>query len=273
MRQLHVGVAQIQAKAARPLENLERMRRQVECAAAVGVEALLFAETVIHGYNFSSENLALAEPLGGPASKQVLLWARQYGMTILAGLLEREGSSLFNTQLVAFPDGHLEFERKHNLTETEKAASLLPGEHRRKLINISGVKCAILICADTGIEGIYKELLEQGAEYCFIPTAGGGSRKDYITLAELGTPAGLERYKENRPRVFKIEAILDSPSAGFPFPGWAAANALGDDGKGTIHQGHCMIVDKQQVLRAQIQGTNVLEHFQDQMVHATVHFP
>jgi hypothetical protein len=38
------------------------------------------------------------------------------------------------------------------------------------------------------------------------------------------------------------------------------------------HQGHCSIVDKNRVLRAQIPGTNVVEHFLDQMAHAVLYF-
>ncbi len=56
------------------------------------------------------------------------------------------------------------------------------------------------------------------------------------------------------------------------YTGFASANPLGPVGEETCHQGHCMIVDANRVLRAQIPGTNVLEHMQDQMVHVELHF-
>jgi hypothetical protein len=87
----------------------------------------------------------------------------------------------------------------------------------------------------------------------------------------LATPEGQKAYAENRPRVFKPEPFLDEEEC--PDTGFTAANALGPVGERTCHQGHCMIVDNQRVMRAQVPGTNVLEHQQDQMIHAELSFP
>ena len=270
MRQLHIGVAQVQSRIGDPWGNLERMQLQMRAGAAVGVDVLLFAETVIHGYDMSPENLALAEPVGGPLSHQVSAWAGQYNMVILAGMLERDGEDIYNAQLIAYPDGRLARARKHYLTPMEIDAKLTVGERTRLLYDIHGVQCAVLICADSGIEGIHAELLRQGAEYCFCPTAGGGKREEYIHASALETDEGKAYYSTDHQRVFKTEAILTAEDS--HFPGWAAANALGDDGRDMVHHGHCMIVDTQRVMRAQIPGTNVFEHFLDQMVHAVVSF-
>jgi len=270
MRHLHVGVAQVQSRVGDPWGNLARMHKQIQAGAAVGVNVLLFAETAIHAYDMSPENLALAEPLGGPLSQQVSAWAAQYHMVILAGMLERDGEAIYNAQLIAYPDGRMARARKHYLTAIEIEGGLAVGERKRLLYDIHGVTCAVLICADNGIEGIHAELIAQGAEYCFMPTAGGGKREEYIHLADLDAPDGRANYTEDRQRVFKTDAILSAEES--QFPGWAAANALGDDGRNMVHHGHCMIVDTQRVMRAQIPGTNVVEHFLDQMVHAVVYF-
>ena len=72
VRSLHVAVAQIASKAGDIDGNLRRLKCQVRSAAAVGVEVILFAETVIHAYDVSKENLALAEPLAGPIGREML---------------------------------------------------------------------------------------------------------------------------------------------------------------------------------------------------------
>ena len=64
--------------------------------------------------------------------------------------------------------------------------------------------------------------------------------------------------------------ILDEKEC--PATGFTSANALGPVGRQTCHQGHCMIVDHQRVMRAQIPGTIVLEHMEDQMIHARLQF-
>ena len=271
MRSLHVGVAQVQSRMGDPWANLARMYRQIRAGAAVGVEALLFAETAMHAYDLSPANLALAEPLGGPLSRQVQAWAEEFDMTILAGMLERDGDAVYNAQLIAWPDGRLARERKHNLTAMEVEAGVAPGARTRTLFDIKGVCCGVLICADTGIEGIYAEMRAQGAEYSFIPTAGGGTREDYLPLAALETEEGRACYEAERQRVFNPAAILTTDERAIP--GWASANALGDDGRAMMHRGHCMIVDPQRVMRAQIPGTNIIEHLLDQMVHAVIYFP
>jgi len=270
MRSLHVGVAQVQARAGDVAGNLQRMLRQVQAAAAVGVEALLFAETVVQAYNLAPENLALAEPLDGPLARQLSAWAVHYHLTLLAGMFERAEDGLYNTHVVATPAGRLAGQRKHRLTEWEIAAGLRPGPLERTLIELNGVRCALLICYETGIDGIHATLIDDGVEFLFIPTAGGGTPDEFLHIEELDTPAGRARYIANRSRVFNPEAILTP--AGCPFPGWASANALGADGLGTVNQGHCMIVDRHRVLRAQIPGTNVYEHMLDQMAHAVVMF-
>ena len=269
MRSLHVGVAQIQSKAMDIEGNLERMHNQVKAAALSGVEVILFAETCIHAYCLYSENLALAEPLGGPINERLSAWAREYGMVVMAGMLEKSDLGIHNSHIIARPDGSVFSVRKHNLTEFEISARLMPGLRERTPFEINGVTCGLLICADTGIPGIYAEIREQGIELVFCPTAGGGYRKDYLTEADMKTAEGKLRYIDNRPRVCLPHALV--PSHEFEIA-IATANALGDDGAFMTHQGHCVIVDQNRVLRAQIQGTIVVDHFLDQMTHAVLYF-
>ncbi len=268
MRQLHVAVAQIHSIARDPRANLARIHRQVRSAAAVGVDVILFAETCIHAYELSAENKALAEPVDGPLTAQVGVWAREYGLTIMAGFLERDGDALYNSHVVACPDGILAAQRKHSITPGEIEGGISPGPRERTVFTFNGVRTAVVICADTGIVGLADDLRAQGVEYCFIPTAGGGQYADYLHEADLDTEDGRRRYIENRPRVHNTQAILTEANLG-PF---ASANAMGYDGYYACHQGHCMIIDRNLVMRAQIPGTIVLEHLQDQMIHAVLTF-
>ena len=270
MRRLHVAVAQIHARTGDVAGNLARLERQVRCAAIAGVEVILFAEAVAQGYDLSPENLALAEPLDGALGRRLSELAAAHRLAILAGFLEREEGLVYNSQLVAWPDGRRARERKHNLSEAERAAGLAAGPRERALFDFNGVRCAILICADTGIPGLRPELARRGVEFLFIPTGGGGKRAEMLHESDLDTPAGRAAYVRDRAIVHKPEALVE-PEAG-SVAGFASANALGHDGREAYHRGHCMIVDRHGVLRAQIAGTNVLEHQQDQMVHAELSF-
>ena len=113
MRSLHVAVAQVNSRACDPQGNLAKHRRQAESAAAVGVEALLFAETSLHAYDMSEENKAFAEAPGGPLTGTLSAWADEFKMTIMAGFLERDGGKFYNSHAVAMPGGKLLCQRKH----------------------------------------------------------------------------------------------------------------------------------------------------------------
>lgn len=269
---LHVAVAQIHSRGGVG-ETLIRVERQVHSAASVGAEMILFSEVALHGYDYgmTAESVrAVAEPMGGPSGNAVVAMAQRHRIVVIIGFLECEGNAVYNSMLVAWPDGSRDVARKHALTGGEVAAKLTPGPRARKVVEINGVRCAIIICADGGIDGLHEDLRTQGVDYRLCPTGGGGKIGDMLHESDLLTEAGRTRYIENRPRVFKTEAILDEKEC--PYTGFASANALGPAGRDTCHQGHCMIVDNQRVMRAQIPGTIVLEHMQDQMIHAQLNF-
>ncbi|MEI7437899.1 MAG: hypothetical protein WCL16_13925, partial [bacterium] len=150
------------------------------------------------------------------------------------------------------------------------AACLTPGARERDIVEINGVRCALIICADGGIDGLHEDLFDRDVDYRLCPTGGGGKIGAMLHSADLLTVEGRTRYAENRPRVFNTAAILDEKDC--PYSGFTSANALGPVGRQTCHQGHCMIVDNQRVMRAQIPGTIVLEHMQDQMIHTQLTF-
>lgn len=271
-RRMHVAAAQIHSGG--PLdETLKRVGRQVAAAAAVEADLLLFAEGALHGYDAGMTRRsvrAVAEPPDGPRCRRVAALARRHGVTILIGFFERMGDRVFNSVLVAPPRGACWTARKHALTPTELAAGLAPGPRERPVLEIEGVRCAIVICADGGIDGLHEDLRARSVDYRLCPTGGGGTMAEMLHERDLLTADGRAKYVANRPRVFKPEAILDEKEC--PYTGFASANALGPVGKQTCHQGHCMIVDNRRVMRAQIPGTIVLEHMQDQMIHAVLTF-
>lgn len=271
-RTLHVAAAQINSGGT-ITETVERVERQVGAAAAVGAELILFSECALHGYDYdmTPESVrAVAEPVDGPNCRRVLELALRRRITVLIGFFERNGDLVHNSMLIACPDGACRTARKHVLTAGERAAGLTPGARERDIVEINGVRCAVIICADGGMDGLHEDLRGQGVDYRLCPTGGGGKIGDMLHSADLLTAEGRARYVENRPRVFNTAAILDEKDC--PYSGFTSANALGPVGRRTCHQGHCMIVDNQRVMRAQIPGTIVLEHMQDQMIHALLGF-
>ncbi len=273
MKTLHVAAAQI-VSAGGAAQTLPRIDALSQAAACLGAEVILFSEVVVHGYDYemTPESVrAVAEPLDGPIARRILAMARQHNIVILAGTLEREGEAIYNSHLIAEPSGRLRVQRKHNLTEGEQRARLTPGPRTPVVFSIGGVRCAVLICADSGLDGMPEECRRLGVELRFVPTGGGGKIADMLCQADLVTSEGRDKYEQNRPRVCLPDAF--DPN----FAEWGCAlvtaNALGPAGAGTCHQGHCIIVDSFGVLRAQAEGTIVREHMHEQLINAVLQVP
>lgn len=273
MRKLHVAAAQI-VSAGGAANTLPRIDALAQAAGCLGAEVILFSEVAIHGYDYdmTPESVrAVAEPADGPIAGKFLALARRHRIVILAGILERAGDAIYNSHLIAAPDGRLRVQRKHNLTEGEQRARLTPGPRTTEVFTIGGVRCAVLICADSGLEGMPAECRRLGVEVRFVPTGGGGKLDETLQQSDLATPVGRSKYEQNRPRVCLPDAF--DPK----FSEWGSAlvtaNALGPAGIATCHQGHCIIVDNCGVLRAQAVGTIVREHMHAQLINAVLHFP
>ena len=90
------------------------------------VQMIAFPECCLTGYWFlrrlsRPEIEALAEPVfAGPSSQALLSLSRETGMTIGAGLIEQtEDGHLYNTYVVAMPDGRMARHRKIHAFENE----------------------------------------------------------------------------------------------------------------------------------------------------------
>lgn len=274
MKTLSVASAQI-VSGDGPRATLPRIDAVSHAAALLGAEVVLFPEGSVHGYDYDmteSSLRALAEPVGGPSTAEVCAIARRRRIAVLAGIFEQDaGGRLYNTHLIAFPDGRLLAQRKHNITGIETKANVSPGPRKRTVFTLNGVRCAVMICADNGIEGLPDDLRRDRVELRFIPAGAGGDLHAMLHPADLSDPAARERYAENRTHVCMTTPFdPEFPKWG---TGFVSCNALGPAGARTCHQGHCMIVDGQGVLRAQAPGTIVREHMAEQLITATLEFP
>lgn len=273
MKRLHVAAAQIISQGGPP-QTLARIDALAQAASLLGADVILFAELAVNGYDYQMTTADVrrqAEPLDGPIAQTILASAARHGITILSGFIERDGEAIYNSHLIAEPSGPLQVQRKHMLTEPEIQAGFSPGPRKRLIFALNHVRCALIICADTGIQGLPEELRTDQVDLRFIPTGGGGKIADMLQQNELATEEGCRRYTENRPRVCHIDAF-DTKAKEWG-SGFVSANALGPIGRETCHQGHCLIVDSQGVLRAQAVGTIVLEHMHEQLINAVLTWP
>jgi N-carbamoylputrescine amidase len=180
MQNIRAAAVQFEHIAGDKPANLEKVRGFVERAAREGVHLTLFPECCITGYWFlrhlSREELAaLAEPVfGGPSSLELVALAKQHGMTVGAGLVElAEDGALYNTYVVAMPDGTVRRHRKLHAFVSEHMSS---GSDYTVFDTPHRCRAGVLTCYDNNLIENVRITALRGAEVLLAPHQTGGCR-------------------------------------------------------------------------------------------------
>ena len=148
------------------LNNIEAFSRQ---AAAQGVELILFPELVIHGHNTpNTPEIAESVP-DGPSCQRLAALGAELNMVISAGLSEREGPSVYNTQVLFGPSGFIGKQRKIHLSRDEK--NHYTGGSEIEVFDIGKCTVGTTICYDSQFPELPRMLLLKGAEVFLMPHA------------------------------------------------------------------------------------------------------
>ncbi|MGO8750710.1 MAG: nitrilase-related carbon-nitrogen hydrolase [Thermoguttaceae bacterium] len=171
MRDIRIAAAQFEPRDRDKSYNLTRIEDLARRAVEQGAEIISFHECCVTGYTFlqtvSREELcALAEPVpDGPSTGRLIELARQLGVGLLAGLVEREGDTIRNTCVAVAPEG---FVCKFSKLHTFISPYLTPG-CEYKVFDLCGVRCGILICYDNNLVENPRIVTLMGAEVIFAP--------------------------------------------------------------------------------------------------------
>ena len=140
-------------------------------------------------------------------------------MVIGAGFHEKQGDKLHNAAGVFYPDGRRVFQRKHLIAAPELAvSSVVPGERKRTCFDVKGFRCALLICADAGMPGIYEELAADRCDAVILITAGAGPVSMGFHQAELSVPERRKKYTELASRLISASSLGTSAWAATGLP-------------------------------------------------------
>ncbi|MCG6927775.1 MAG: nitrilase family protein [Acidobacteria bacterium] len=158
--------------------NLRKIDTFTARAAADGVELLVFPEMCITGYWHvrhldHAQVEALAEPVpDGPSTDHLVGLARDHGLTLGAGLIERgDDGTLYNTYVVALPDGHTVRHRKLHCFISAHMAS---GNEFTVFDLPRGVRAGILTCYDCNLGENVRITALRGAQVLLAPHQTGG---------------------------------------------------------------------------------------------------
>ncbi|MSP14113.1 MAG: hypothetical protein EXR62_14305 [Chloroflexi bacterium] len=170
--------------------NLAKIIRYSQEAAADGVSIICFPELSITGSLYEGA-YNLAETIPGPSSEALGPVARRHNITIIAGTCERgKDGVVYNSLVLAFPDGRIERFRKLYIPEGEypffRQGAEVP------VFQIPGCTFAVSVCADLNFAELYKLMAVKGAEVIFNAN-GGGRRATYGELLPVELQAASMR--------------------------------------------------------------------------------
>jgi predicted amidohydrolase len=179
----HVEVAAVQLAAVpgeveRNLARLAALARE----GAAGADLIVAPELAASGYDLDmiGARPELAEPLDGPTATTTAELARELGATVAVGLLERAGSELYDSVLVATPDGARTCYRKTHLYPPE-TARFAPGRELAVMPTAAG-RLGLMICFEHAFPEIATALALRGAEILVIPSAVPTGYQHLMTL-------------------------------------------------------------------------------------------
>jgi predicted amidohydrolase len=255
MKDIRVASVQFEHADGNKEANLATIEHFVELAAAKGVSLTAFPECCITGYwrlrnRSEDELLTLAEIVPqGPSSQRLMALAKEHNMTIGAGLLEvTEDGTMYNTYVVAMPDGRFAKHRKIHCFISEHVSS---GSEFTVFDLPDGTRTGILICYDNNIGENVRMTALKGAEILLAPHQTGGCKSPSPCCMGLVDPA-LWHNRKADPKA--IEAEFKGPKGREWLMGWLPArahdnglflvfsNGVGTDGD-EIRTGNAMILD------------------------------
>jgi predicted amidohydrolase len=178
MRDIKVAAVQFEHANGDKQANLAKIRSFVSKAKEQAVELVAFPESCITGYWFlrklgQAELVGLAEEVfDGPSCRELGKLAAENEMTIGAGLVEIDADArLFNTYVVAMPDGGFKKHRKLHCFISEHFSS---GDEYTVFDTPQGCRIGVLTCYDNNIFENTRIVALQGAEILLAPHQTGG---------------------------------------------------------------------------------------------------
>ncbi|MFN0076033.1 MAG: carbon-nitrogen hydrolase family protein [Prosthecobacter sp.] len=140
-------------------------------AAKQKADLVVLPETLTY-YGTGKKMEECAETIPGPSTEYFGKLAQQHDLYIVAGLVEREGKTLYNTAALLGPDGRLIGKyRKVTLPRSEIEAGITPG-HDYPVFDTRFGKVGMMICYDGFFPEVARALTIQGAEIIAWPVWG-----------------------------------------------------------------------------------------------------
>jgi predicted amidohydrolase len=153
-------------------DNLGAFLKAVDLIAKERPDIVCLGEEILNEGNMRTY-ADTAEEIPGPSTRRLGESARRYGMYLVAGLIERDGSAIYNTAVLIDRKGNLAGRyRKVYLPREEVEGGVTPGAVCPVFDTDFG-RIGIMVCWDAEYTDPARILATEGAEMIIVPAAGG----------------------------------------------------------------------------------------------------
>lgn len=169
---MRIAAVQMDFKLGDVAGNVDRMIEKLRDARASGAWITIFPECAVTGYCFSSldEAKPFAQKIDGEAAQLFTRVCSEIGGHVIYGLLEAEGSRIFNALALVGPSGLIASYRKVHLPYLGVDMFTDFGDRPFAVQEVDGVRIGMNICYDGGFPESGRSLALLGADLIVLPT-------------------------------------------------------------------------------------------------------
>lgn len=229
---IKVAACQIQCIDSDREGNLDRIEKALQ--KLKNVDIACFPECSLLGW-VNPEAYFLANGIPGTDSDIICELSRKYGIMISIGLAEKEGGKLYDSVIIVDNEGNIILKhRKINLLAWLMNPPYTPGD-KVLVVDTKFGRIGLLICADTFIKDLLKQMKEKKPDFLIIPYGWAEKREKWPRHGKV-----LERLVKSVAKNLSTHVI--------------GTNLVGEITKGPwtgyVYGGQSVIVDKTGVVLA-----------------------
>jgi predicted amidohydrolase len=191
-----------------PAEKPPQFAPLIAEAAKQKAELVVLPETLTY-YGTGKKMEECAELVPGPSTEYFGKLAKKHDLHIVAGLVERDGKTLYNTAALLGPDGRLIGKyRKVTLPRSEIEGGITPG-HDYPVFDTRFGKLGMMICYDGFFPEVARALAINGAEVIAWPVWGCNPMLAQARACENHVYVVSSTYTDERQHQWMISGIFD----------------------------------------------------------------
>ncbi len=232
-------------------------------AAAAGAKVIILPEACLTGYAMREAADQALLPLEAAAFKPLTAVAADTGITICAGFVTAFEDGVNCCHAIIEPSGPVRFQRKAGRASSEPAFYRKVHDPRREMLEIDGIRLAVIICCEWGSPAVMDAAKAAGAQLLLHPSAGS------IPAAEvLFSDPGPEKLAEVSRGMRKV---VDGAAAGIGKHGLpkVGANPIGFDGQ-TYWPGNSYAINADGSVPMWLEGTHLVAAMHPRIATAEV---